>query len=291
MPGRENTMELSDLLKRGQHVQLVNLPRGAEPFPKGQVETVGTRTVNVAFAPGEAGDARRILGREVSIKWESGGRSQECPVVLDRVDDDVCVFRLNAENRREYLRVPVHLTLIHEPIEADAIQAYINHVLSQPSSQSEPDTDIAHIMRTEEIEDILEDQFDQMTQALNKISSKLDYLISLAEGKKPEVTRARSAVVLDLSGSGLSFVDSAPVEPESYLKIRLQISRFPLLEVRALTKVVRCDPVPHATEGQRYEVGVFFEAIHEDDREKIFRFIVKVERKILRERKELMTSS
>jgi c-di-GMP-binding flagellar brake protein YcgR len=92
--------------------------------------------------------------------------------------------------------------------------------------------------------------------------------------------------MIDISGAGLSFGCSERIPENSPLKIRLQLSRFPHSEIITLARVVWTRPAESSTGRDTYEVGVFFDTILKDDREKIFRHIARIERKMLRERKE-----
>ena len=72
------------------------------------------------------------------------------------------------------------------------------------------------------------------------------------------------------------------------MKAKIQLNRFPLVDLDLLAQVVRNSPHEEDTGRKRAEIGVLFITMHKDDREQVFRFISRIERKMLRDRKEAM---
>lgn len=186
------------------------------------------------------------------------------------------------EERREYRRVPTRLNLLYEVLPPSKEQEYRRLVLNQAPARGDLEIETDRLWHTDDVSDKLQEQYDQLIRFMEQINAKVDYLIALEEGTEPPQVMRTTATVVSLSAIGLSFTENKAVGMGHLLKLRIQFSRFPLREILCLGRVTRETEQPDGL----YDIGVQYECIHEDDRERIFRFISRVERKMLRERKE-----
>jgi len=196
----------------------------------------------------------------------------------------------NAQDRRQYLRVEASgLALLYEKVEQGDLQPIRDEIVSRVSAQQDLEIETERLWHSGDLRENINEQFAQFGRFLSQLDAKLDYLVSLAEGTAPVGTLPHPVSLLDISAAGLSFFCEESMGNDQYLKVRLQISRFPLNEIWSLCHVVWSQPSDRKTQNPTFEIGLHFDTISEDDRERIFRFISRMERKMLRERKEAKT--
>ncbi len=195
---------------------------------------------------------------------------------------------LTSREKREFLRIKVCLPLEYDILSPDDLQEVKKEILSGEAISDDSEIEASRFWHGADLSDKMDEQFSQITQFLKQVDAKLDYLIALSEGGQPVKKAAHSVSLLDISGAGLAFVDRNAIPADTYLKVRIRLNRFPLVEVAALSQVVRSLPLNEDSEQGRFEVGILFIAMHKDSRERVFHFISRVERKMLRDRKEAM---
>lgn len=193
------------------------------------------------------------------------------------------------EQKREYIRVAAHLTLNYEILKPDALPAARNEIMNQTPSRAELEIEVDRFWRSDDVAEKIDEQLAQLHNRMDEINDKLDYLIAVGEGRVAEVQMTRRSEILDISAIGLSFLETVSIPESSYLRMRIELSRFPVRHIVCIGQVVRSVSA-QSEDGSCFEIGIRFEQIHDDDREKIFRFVSRVERKMLRERKEMMAS-
>jgi hypothetical protein len=275
-------------LKSGQEVFLYRIASATEPLGMGKVEQVSDRRIQVRFDVAHLHHGGRdLMQREIFLRWEGEGLREEWPVVVNEVHADMLILVPRGKERRESLRLQVRLPLFYEIVDPQLAEGEAVHILAGTGSEDEVAIESERFWHSEDLGERMEEQFNQLSRFLSQVDSKLDYLIALAEGREVPQPAGYQVYMLDISGAGLSFLDSRVHELGTLLKTRVQINRFPLEEIATLSKVVRCLPF----EGQegRFEIGVRFETVRGVDREKIFHFISRAERTILRQRKEHLT--
>ena len=198
--------------------------------------------------------------------------------------------QITSAERRQSLRVlAAGLYVVYSIVPDELIEETRRSVLSQNNPPEDLQIEADKLWHTNDVAEKMDDQFAELRRFLRQIDSKLDYLISVAEGRKPKTPRVEHTVNLtDISGGGIAFHNKTEIAAGTLLHIRLQLSRFPLLEICATADVAWSKPVVE-NDKQKFEIGTSFDTILEDDRERLFRFISRLERQVLRERKESKT--
>jgi len=196
----------------------------------------------------------------------------------------------NAERRQSLRVMAAELSLVYSIVPDELIEETRRGVLGQNTGQEDLQIETDKLWHTNDVAEKMDDQFTELRRFLRQIDAKLDYLVSIAEGRKATPPRSQHMVSLvDISGGGVAFYNDAKIPMGSLLHIRLQLSRFPLLEINATAHVAWVKDCVTAELSEKYEIGTSFDTILEDDRERLFRFISRLERQTLRERKEAKT--
>jgi hypothetical protein len=118
---------------------------------------------------------------------------------------------------------------------------------------------------------------------LYMIDLKLNTILDALAGKKDESLFFRAPAKINISGSGVRFLIEEKVNQGDYLEIRIALPGWPLCVIPALGEVVHVVPSP---EPNRHEIAVHFTAISEQAREDLTRYIIKMERALLRSQSE-----
>lgn len=195
----------------------------------------------------------------------------------------------NSDERRQYIRMDASgLRLAYEKLDGSVVKKAKEELLKQPSAGGLA-IEAEKFFRISDPVEALSEQFKDMMQFMQRLDAKLDYLIAMEEGEKPPKIQTHPISMVDISGAGLSFYCQEELPEKSYLKIHIELSRFPMTEINTIAKVMWSQKIQEGNMAGYSEVGVYFETIHEDDRERIFQYIARMERKMLRDRKEAKT--
>jgi hypothetical protein len=198
--------------------------------------------------------------------------------------------KTNAEERRQYLRVEATgLMVLYEIVQPETLQEAAVEVYNQPPLAQEMESETDKLWHSADLGEVMHEQFALMSRSLSQLDAKLDYLIGIAEGKPAQPVVQHPVYLLDISGAGLSFLGRENLGKDVLLRLRVRFSRFPLNEVLTIGKVMWCRPSGDDKHNGEFEIGLQFEVVRDDDREMLFRFISRIERKMLRDRKEFKT--
>ncbi|MDA0999759.1 MAG: PilZ domain-containing protein [bacterium] len=123
-----------------------------------------------------------------------------------------------------------------------------------------------------------------LLRILERIEDKLDRLLvggGLAEDRSKGPAFEIGSCI-DLSASGVRFSTRWPLSKGWYVKVIITTPEAPPTTVVALARVVRVDK---EEEDSTYDTACNFEAIHEEDRERLIAYIFKRQREIARLRR------
>jgi c-di-GMP-binding flagellar brake protein YcgR len=99
----------------------------------------------------------------------------------------------------------------------------------------------------------------------------------------------RPLAVVDCSSLGVGFIASNSMATGDYLRIDMKLRATPAIHIECMGCIVRCMRMERQQDGpERYDVGVRFTHIHESDRERLIHHLFKVQRRLLRDRKEAL---
>lgn len=193
---------------------------------------------------------------------------------------------LSAYERRQYLRVKAAgLRLTFSVVPPAKLEDARKEILALNPNPEDLGIETDRLWHSADIAEKMDDQFSDLQRYLRQLDSKIDYLIAIAEGRAtPHPAAIYTVSLMDLSAGGFAFFANEDLPADAFIKITLQITRFPLVEVHGIAQVLWCKPFE-----DKYEIGAQFETILESDRERLFRFISRLERQMLRERKEART--
>jgi hypothetical protein len=289
-------MELADTLKVGQPVVVFSLAAfGRHPLA-GSVRECRADSLTVVLKKRIESDHERVPMSEGVLIWEHDTKKTDCSVVILGLSDGVVLtLKIKSEDRRDYLRVVAPLSLHYELVSGDVIQQTRDEIVAMPPAQGDMVIETDHMFHAEDMGTQMEERFEQMKHFLDHLDSKIDYLIAVVEGRTPERKPGHVVHLLDISGSGLEFVSEIALETGLFLDMRIEMCRFPMIIIRTLGRVVRCSPVrsnvPVQMQAEGFEIGIIFDTVHDVDRERVFRYISRLERQALRDRKERLTRS
>lgn len=280
-------MSTAELPQNGQDVRFVKQPAGSKPLPPGQVQDLRDGLVFVGFGPDFDPDAHLDLQRsELTLAWSQQGREHECPALVKQIGPGKICLELQVDERRDFLRIPTRLHLRYRILDDTQAEEAARVILSGERRGDDFEIDNpGSLLGQEELGDIVSEQYSQILRLVHQLDSKLDHVITLLEKGQGPTEKDQTVHLMDISGAGLGFLGDQPLEPETRLFMRIVISRFPEVAIDTLGRVRRCQQEESAEGETRYDIGVQFETIHHLDRERIFRFISRSERRLLRQRK------
>ncbi len=114
---------------------------------------------------------------------------------------------------------------------------------------------------------------------LYSLDLKLEYIINRLEGKGEENLLLRKPEKINISGSGAKFAAREKFEEGDLIEIHLLLPGWPVMVVPALGEVVHVLPTDDPL---KWETAVRFSAISEHSRDQLTRYIIRMERGLLR---------
>ena len=124
-----------------------------------------------------------------------------------------------------------------------------------------------------------------MSEALHdmlcSINAKLDMLLSIKGRDDLAADFPVTMDILEISGAGVRFAASQPLDADQYVEAVLVLSRFPLRMAGAVGKVLRQEAAPDG----RIIYALDFTRIRERDLESIVQFVFQSQRDDLRGKK------
>ncbi len=184
------------------------------------------------------------------------------------------------ETRREYIRVSAACPILYRVVDSE-------YDVDQGNSGFNPISLIEAPQIASKI-DVGGDQRDeQMLELLLWIDWKVNYLIKAQSRERDRKLFPHEGIITDLSGSGLGFSSERAEQVGIKLRFKLILPVLPFNEMSIDGEVIHSEQQGWNEDSTpKYEVGAKYTDIKEADRESIFRFIVKRERKIRSEQRE-----
>jgi len=115
------------------------------------------------------------------------------------------------------------------------------------------------------------------------IDQKLNTILDVLACGKENSLFLKAPAKINISGSGAKFVTEENIQEGDYLEIRIVLPGCPLSVVPALGQVVHAVSSP---EPGKHDIAVHFTAISEHAREDLTRYILRMERALLRSQSE-----
>jgi hypothetical protein len=165
--------------------------------------------------------------------------------------------------------------------------------LSNVNQFGDPDIESTKLLREREEEGELAElrnEVTQIRQLIEDLTREIDCLVEGQHAENPvwQVVRTPE-VVTNLSFTGVGFISTDHLGSGDYLRLNLRLKTSPQTIIDCIGVIVRNQEVEssgcHGHE-TRYDFGVRFMHTHETDRERLIHYLFKVQRRMLRDRRE-----
>ena len=273
-------MSFLDYLHDGQAVDLEIEAAADNPRIPGAVERVDDAELRLRLHPGGAahdllapGTKALIRGRRKGLQFSLYAEVQE----IDRQTDCVSLACLPS---RSFLRVDAFMPVKYHRITPEQFETRRNLLVHTGSAERDG--------MGSPPAPFLPDEMDgatgippELAHELQSIHKKLDFIIKALGLQTKSSLFGQPPVEVNISGSGMSFITTEHVGAGALLEIEILLPLYSGTIIGLIAKVVRSDVVGR-DEAPQFETGVRFEAINEDDRELIIRYVFKRQRELLR---------
>lgn len=194
-------------------------------------------------------------------------------------------------NKRHFRRVDDLLPFTYQRVLSEDYELlrkkYISGTLTDPGTCTFSPA-LNEVMGSLEEESPYAEIFPAIIQFLNSIDMKLDFIANQLSGKKEEPLIFKKPEKINISGSGARFAAKGYFSKGEILELKILLPGCPMILIPALAEVVRSAPME---EPDRWDTAVRFIAISEDNRDQLTRYIVRMERGILRSLAEKKNTS
>jgi ligand-binding sensor protein len=284
-------------IARGQQVTIpvIRLTNGT-PFV-GVVRASDGESVMIDVAERAGGSLPAHTDEMVVMTWQADGAARSCPLIVRGSSPRSLVGQVVVQERREAPRLRVEMELTYEKVPPEKVKEAADEVMARVNALAEPISDSPRLLykkADEEDDGINRLQRDMagLRDMLGEVLARLDALTAMVAGQQDgqeEDGRQRSLQVMNVSSTGVGFIDAAPLQSGDYLRLHMIIHGAPRIVIDCMGAVVRCVAVQSESAAEaagRYDVGVRFTHIHESDRERLIHYLFKVQRRMLRDLKE-----
>ncbi|MBN1477960.1 PilZ domain-containing protein [Candidatus Sumerlaeota bacterium] len=248
----------------------------------GKRHTIG---IDDGFSPQRLEEIASTGGLELSwISPELGQMS--VPVHLEHIDERGRQVTVEIVERRTHLRVDSSLLFRHVELSEAEFTELSQRIISEPLGGVQDTGDHDRSGTNDDSFERLDLVLSNFHRMLRELSAKVDMLIAIQRGEEPEESRERSSRVINISGAGLAYESDEVPAVGTRLKMTFDLSFFPYVAIICLGEITRVDHHPSPPEGTpSHLVYVRFTHIREEDRDRIIRYVFKMQRRILRRRR------
>lgn len=277
---------------RGQQISIPTLSlTNGERF-KGSVKISDSETLIVELDRGQSGRIPQRIEKMYMLAWEKDGVQRSCQFLVRSHTGSELVGQLIIQERREAPRWRIDVDLRYEPVPAADVSQIADLVMSRVNMADEPGSEANKLLKAEE--DPLEEmraEIVSLKELVQDLAGKVEDLAAAVRGELPVAAMhgmVRPVMVVDCSSLGVGFIAAQPLTAGDYIRIEMKLRATPAINIECMGAVVRCARVQQPGENgpERYDIGVRFTHIHEADRERLIHHLFKVQRHLLRDRKE-----
>jgi c-di-GMP-binding flagellar brake protein YcgR len=196
---------------------------------------------------------------------------------------------LSNSERRKCYRIQDILAIEYQVLSPEEYESAKIHLQSQPSGVRVLKNKYSNLcanelnagLKVENFED--PDLIRGLVKLVIGINEKVDLILSHLEKKEDLGIYRKPPQEVNLSADGIGFDSFEHIPVETYIKLRMLLSETPQILITTLGKVVWIKT--KQMEGvKKFEVGVLFLDIHEDDQEAVIKHIFTRQRDMLRNR-------
>ena len=192
---------------------------------------------------------------------------------------------LPQHERRKYYRISDTTAIEYQLLSAKEYEAEKKFFRDQPSGLRNLKNKYANFVPNElDVENFGGGDVDTLRGLLKliiNINEKVDLILSYLEKKEDVSLYQKAPQKITLSAEGIGFFISECIPVGSCMKLRVLLPQSPKILITTLGKVVRITP-KNVRGMKKFEVGVAFLDIHEDDQEAIIKYIFMRQRDMLR---------
>jgi c-di-GMP-binding flagellar brake protein YcgR len=120
------------------------------------------------------------------------------------------------------------------------------------------------------------------------IHEKVDLILFHLEKRGNLSIYQKTPQKISLGAEGIGFSVDEPVPVGSLIRMKILLPQSPQILITALARVIHMTPKgregKNTNEGHRFDVGITFTDIHEDDQEAMIKYIFRRQRDMLRSR-------
>ncbi|MBW2056269.1 MAG: PilZ domain-containing protein [Deltaproteobacteria bacterium] len=232
--------------------------------------------ISLEVEDGAGAEAVLVSGREATIVGRTAYSDLDLPCVLTG-EGRFPILVCRGVDRRDHLRVSAFLRLKYRPVERAVYEADPDGVLLRIQEEMGTSESPSEGLVVDMDGDLLNPR---LASFLEEMDRKLDRILSLLDREKEALFR--QATTVNISGSGLRFVNQERIDAKTLLAMRLLLPFTPPVAVVFLGEVKRV-----RAKGQgEFETAVKFVAIDEADQEKIVHYAFKRMRESIRNQKK-----
>ena len=279
-------------IPNGQQVQIpaIQLTNG-RPF-EGWIKASDGETLQIDLDHGQRGVIPADIDEMCVVCWEKDGIRRSCPVLIRSREPRRIVCQVVIQEKRESPRLRVDVGITYELIAPERVKEVAEAVMAQVNTLDEPDSESLGLLKSGEDPLVqLHAEVTELREMVNEALNRIDKLTALVTGQAVPTQRKieEPLAVQNCSGTGVGFMAASAFEEGDYLRINMTLREIPQRKIDCVGVVVRCTPIQNEEDEQspvHYDVGDHFTHIHENDREHLIHYLFKIQRRLLRDRKE-----
>jgi hypothetical protein len=276
-------------IARGQSISIPAIRLSNGVTLSGAVKLSDGENLILEVDPDQTGRIPDDINEMVVLIWEADGLQRSCPFLVRRHGSRELVGQVVVQERREAPRLRVSMRLAFELIEPTRVVEAGEEVMARFCEGESASDTLQMLRKGEDPTEQLRAEVAALRELIGEMMLQLDEVASLVRGEGPAGPKRQihyALSVLNCSSTGLGLVHSDTLLPGQYLRLQMKLRNAPPLDIECLGVVVRCQKLPAEAGCERYEIGVRFTHIHEADRERMIHYLFKVQRQLLRDRKE-----
>lgn len=267
-----------------------------DPFG-GVVKISDSETLIVELDGSQNGRIPQKIDQKYMLAWEKKGMQRSCPFLVRSHTGHELIGQLIVAERREAPRLHIEMDLRYEVVPADDVNEVAEQVMSRVNTAEEPGSQSLQMLKANDDPlEMMRQEIQSLREIIQELSLRMEDFAAAVRGEAPIMSKhgmMRPVSVIDCSSLGVGFIASSPLAGGDTIRIEMKLRATPAIHVECMGCIVRCarlEPAPGHEGPEHYDVGVKFTHIHESDRERLIHHLFKIQRRLLRDRKEARES-
>lgn len=282
---------------RSQRIRIPTLKlSNGEPFD-GTVKISDSETLIIELDGGQNGRIPQRIDQKYVLAWEKDGAQRSCPFLVRSHTGREIVGQLIVAERREAPRLHIEMDLRYEVVAASDVKEVAEQVMARVNTAEEPGSQSMQMLKAgDDPLEMMRQEIQSLREIIAELAVRMEDFAAAVRGEAPITAKhgmTRPVSVIDCSSLGLGFIASSPIACGDTLRIEMKLRATPAIHIECVGCVVRCkqlERAPGRDTIDHYDIGVKFTHIHETDRERLIHHLFKIQRRLLRDRKEARDS-